>query len=98
MSSFLENFLLELNRPEVLDMSFNKLDDESLYPIIKYLFANTECRLQLLNLEHNLFSNYAKRTIAQAQCLCTNPNLVAKFGPLPLTSQNLKTCFEPRKG
>jgi Ran GTPase-activating protein (RanGAP) involved in mRNA processing and transport len=64
MSGFLESFLCELKSPEVLDLSYNLIGDESLYPIVKYLFANTECRISMLNLEHNLFTNYAKRTLA----------------------------------
>lgn len=72
MTSFLESFLLELNNPILLDLSFNRLNDDCLLPIIKYLFANTECRIHTLNIEHNAFTNYAIRTIAQAQILCSN--------------------------
>jgi len=57
MSAFLESFLLELKSPEVLDLSYNRIGDDSLYPIVKYLFANTECRIHMLNIEHNSLTN-----------------------------------------
>ena len=85
MTIFLEDFLAELEQPEVLDLSYNRLSDECLYPIVKYLFANTESKILMLNVEHNNFTNKANRTIAQAYMYCTNINLKAKFGPLPLT-------------
>ena len=64
MTLFLENFLLELDSPQHLDLSYNRISDESLYPIVKYLLANTECHINILSLEMNSLSNYAKRTIA----------------------------------
>jgi hypothetical protein len=66
LSAFFESFLLDLKSPQILDLSYNRLNDESLYPVVKYLFANTECKIHKLNIEHNQFSNYAKRTMAQA--------------------------------
>lgn len=40
MSFFLEAFLVELKKPLELDLSVNEIDDECLYPIVKYMFAN----------------------------------------------------------
>lgn len=59
MTIFLEDFLAELEQPEVLDLSYNRLSDECLYPIVKYLFANTESKILMLNVEHNNFTNKA---------------------------------------
>ena len=72
MTSFLESFLLELEKPETLDLSCNQIGDDCLYPIVKYLFANWDCHIHNLNLEFNSFSNRAKRTIAQAHIRCPN--------------------------
>ena len=86
MSFFLEMFLVELRKPQELDLSVNEIDDECLYPIVKYMFANHEnSSLISLNLEWNNFSNYAKRTLAVAYSKCPNRNLKCKIGPLPLT-------------
>ena len=40
MVTFLESFLLELDKPETLDLSCNQISDDCLRPIVKYLFAN----------------------------------------------------------
>jgi len=64
MTIFLESFLIELNNPQALDLSYNRINDDCLLPIVKYLFANLDCKIHSLNLEHNLLTNYAKRTIA----------------------------------
>jgi hypothetical protein len=64
MTNFLESFLLDLKNPLVLDLSYNRINDDCLLPIVKYLFANTECKIHMLNIEHNALTNYAKRTIA----------------------------------
>jgi len=86
MSFFLEAFLVELKKPLELDLSVNEIDDECLYPIVKYMFANHgNTTLQSLNLEWNQFSNYCKRTLAVAYSKCPNKNLKCKIGPLPLT-------------
>lgn len=91
MSFFLESFLLELKKPQELDLSMNMIDDECLYPIVKYLFANHESTsLSNLNLEWNNFSNYSKRTLAVAYSKCKNKILKCKIGPLPLTQASLK--------
>ena len=82
---FLENFLLELQSPEQLDLSNNIITDEALYPIVKYLFANRACMIESLNLDNNSFTNYARRTIAQAYLRCSNSKLKLKLGPMPLT-------------
>jgi hypothetical protein len=67
------------------------IDDESLYPIVKYLFANVHSTtLAMVNLEWNNFSNKAKRTLVVAYSKCYNKKLQCKFGPLPLTQATLR--------
>jgi hypothetical protein len=73
---FLESFLIDLTNPQHLDISYNYLEDECLYPIVKYIFANTEAKhLQFVNLEWNNFTNYCKRTIVVAYSKCYNKKL-----------------------
>ncbi len=94
MAFFLEAFLVELKKPQELDLSVNEIDDECLYPIVKYMFANHEnSTLISLNLEWNNFSNYSKRTLAVAYSKCPNKNLKCKIGPLPLTQASLKIAI-----
>ena len=97
MVVFLESFLLELEKPETLDLSCNQISDDCLYPIVKYLFANWDCHLHNLNLEFNQLTNYAKRTIAQAHIRCPNQELKVKYGPLPLTQTNLHIACEQNR-
>ena len=40
MKYFLEAFTLDLHMPTELDLRENEFDDECLYPIIKYFFAD----------------------------------------------------------
>lgn len=94
MVTFLESFLLELDKPETLDLSCNQISDDCLRPIVKYLFANWDCHIHELNLEFNRLSNYAKRTIAQAHIRCPNQALKVQYGPLPLTQANLHVACE----
>ena len=97
MTAFLESFLLELEKPETLDLSCNQLNDDCLYPIVKYLFANWDCHIHNLNVEFNNFTNRAKRTIAQAHIRCPNQQLKVKYGPMPLTQNNLQIACEQNK-
>lgn len=53
---FLQKLFTELDRPKSLDLSFNQLSDECLFPLIKYTFANYECELTELNLDGNRFT------------------------------------------
>ena len=83
--TFLESFLLELREPKKLDLSCNQFTDICLEPFIFYLLANYNCQITSLNLEYNAFTNYAKRTLAQASLLCPNSELKVKYGPMSLT-------------
>ena len=55
VDGFLLKFFTELWRPRRLDLSYNSFTDECLYPVIKYIFANHECKLEHFNLENNLW-------------------------------------------
>ena len=89
MCLFLEEFLCKLHLPKKLDLSSNLISDECSEPLIYYLLANEECHLEELNIEHNVFSHYAKRTFAQAHLRTPNVSLKFKFGPLTLSKANL---------
>ena len=95
MSQFLEVFTVDLNQPHSLDLSSNEIDDECLYPIIKYFFASRSYKPSLtsVNLEWNAFSNKGKRTIVVAYSKCFNRKLQCKFGPLPLTQATFKQAI-----
>ena len=94
MAFFLCKLFTELHRPRLLDLSYNSLTDESLYPIVKYIFANHECRLESLNLEHNLLSPRASRTLLKAHSISPNrENIAFNYGPLPLSLENLRASF-----
>jgi len=91
MTFFLESLLSDLYEAKQLDLSYNMIDDECLYPIIKLLFANQARQpLQLVNLEWNNFSNRGNRTIVVGYSKCYNKKLQCRFGPLPLTQATLK--------
>lgn len=64
LTIFLENFLLELKDPQKLDLSSNQIGDVCLEPFVFYILANHNCTITNLNIEYNMFSNYAKRTFA----------------------------------
>ena len=86
--------MTELEQPQYLDLSDNKLSDESLLPICKYIFANEDCKLLLFNLENNSFTSYGKRTLLKAYSLCPNKQTIQfKCGPLPFTEGTLKHAF-----
>lgn len=53
---FLLKFFTELKHPKTLNLSYNSLTDESLYPLVKYIFANHACKLELFDLENNRLS------------------------------------------
>lgn len=67
----------------------NQIGDCCLESLLFYLIANHNCQITHLNIEYNAFSNFAKRTIAQACLLCPNQALKVHFGPMSLTQQNL---------
>ena len=91
MKYFLESFLNDLFSPLELDLSYNRIKEDSLRPIIEQIFANTKAMaLNLLNLEWNDFSNYSKRTILVAYSRCRNKKLQFKFGPLPMSQATLR--------
>lgn len=90
LEQFLEAFLLELRFPTKLDLSCNQIGDVCLEPIVYYLLANHNCHITNLNIEYNSFSNYSKRTLAQACLLCPNRSLKVKHGPMALTQSNLQ--------
>jgi hypothetical protein len=66
MGFFLSKLFTELQGPRSLDLSYNSLTDECLYPVIKYIFANHECGLRYFNLEHNSLSPRGSRTLLKA--------------------------------
>ena len=89
--SFLNSFLVDLKKPEHLDISYNYIDDDCLYPTVKYLFANHDTfSLKFVNLESTNFSNRAKRTLAVAYKRCPNKKIRTKMGPFPLTQATLQ--------
>ena len=91
---FFTHLLTELDNPQSLDLSDNQFTDESLAPIVKFIFANEECRLQFFNLENNQFSSFGKRTLLKGYSLCANKSsLQFKCGPMPLTEATLKHAF-----
>jgi len=91
---FLYKLFTELQRPRTLDLSYNSLTDECLYPVIKYIFANHECKLEHFNLENNRLSPFASRTVLKAYSISPNRASIAfKFGPLPLSLENLRANF-----
>jgi hypothetical protein len=47
---FLHSMMCELDKPEHLDFSDNYFTDESLFPFIKYVFANEESKLKYFDL------------------------------------------------
>jgi|LauGreDrversion4_2_1035121.scaffolds.fasta_scaffold19953_4 hypothetical protein len=91
--------LTELDKPVHLDLSMNKFTDESIYPFVKYLFANEDCQLNFFSLEHNsLFSNYGKRTLLKAYALSPNKaSIHFRLSPLPCTDSTLKHAFTTSK-
>ena len=88
MDDFLSS-LIDHNNIMQLDLSYNSIEDECLYPIIKHLFAN-ENAPNFANFENNKFTNYGKRTLAVAYSRCVKPQMRAKFGPYPLNKANLQ--------
>lgn len=91
---FLSKFFTEVEQPRSLDLSFNGLTDDSLYPLIKYTLANHECQLQDLNLEHNCFTARGGRTLLKAYSISPKRSSISlKFGPLPLGLENLRAGF-----
>jgi hypothetical protein len=50
---FLMKMCTELYHPKTLDLSYNNLTDACLYPVVKYIFANHENKLETFNLENN---------------------------------------------
>ena len=81
---------MELRNPLKLDLSCNQIGDPCNETLIYYLIANHNCLITSLNLEYNSFSNYAKRTFAQACLLCPNSALKVRHGPISLTETNLQ--------
>lgn len=62
--------------------------------MIKYIFANHECKLGHFNLENNRLSPFASRTVLKAYSISPNRgSIVFKFGPLPLSLENLRAGF-----
>ena len=92
---FLSQMLTELDNPVHLDLSVNKFTDESIYPFVKYIFANEECRLKYFSLEqNNLFSAYGKRTLLKGYSLSPNKAAIHfRLSPLPFTDSTLKHAF-----
>ena len=94
VDGFLLKFFTELWRPRRLDLSYNSFTDECLYPVIKYIFANHECKLEHFNLENNRLSPFASRTVLKAYSISPNrASINFKFGPLPLSLENLRAGF-----
>ena len=87
--------MTDLDNPQHLDLSSNRFTDESLRPIIKYIFANEDCRLMHFNLENNkLLSNQGKRTLLKAYSLAPcKASIMFRCGPLPFTESTLKHAF-----
>lgn len=62
--------------------------------MIKYIFANHECKLEHFNLENNRLSPFASRTVLKAYSISPNrASINFKFGPLPLSLENLRAGF-----
>ena len=68
---FLLKFFSELNKPLVLDLGYNSIADESLHPIVKYVFANRGCQLERFNLTYNRFTPRGSRTLLKAYAMCS---------------------------
>lgn len=92
---FLNAFFTELDCPLHLDLSCNKFTDEAVYPFVKYIMANEECRLTFFSLEGNLMlSNFGKRTLLKAFSLSPHKqSLNFRLGPLPFSESTLKHAF-----
>ena len=92
--------LTELDNPVHLDLSLNKFTDESIYPFVKYIFANEECRLKYFSLEQNqLFSAYGKRTLLKGYALSPNKAAIHfRLSPLPFTDSTLRQAFTQSGG
>ena len=91
---FLCKLFTELQRPCSLDLSYNSLTDECLYPVVKYVFANHECKLESFNLENNRLSPFASRTLLKAYSISPNRGTLGfRYGPLPLGLENLRAGF-----
>lgn len=98
MSFFLSKLFTELHKPRRLDLSFNSLTDECLYPVVKYVFANHGCSLETFNLEHNCFSPRGSRTLLKAYAISpTRTRLAFRYGPVPLSFENLRAGFVTRQ-
>lgn len=91
--------LSELENPMHLDLSLNKFTDESLYPFVKYIFANEDCRLKYFSLDENhLFTSYGKRTLLKAYSLSPNKSAIHfRLSPLPCTDSTIKHAFTVQK-
>jgi len=86
--------LTKLDKPRSLDLSYNTLSDECLYPVVKYIFANHDCPLEVFSLENNRLSPYASRTLLKAQAISPNRDSIQfKYGPIPLGLENLRAGF-----
>jgi len=91
---FLLKLFTELHHPKSLDLSYNTLTDECLYPVVKYIFANYECALDTFNLENNRLSPFASRTLLKAYSISPNRQALAfRYGPLPLGLENLRAGY-----
>jgi hypothetical protein len=91
VDSFLYRFFTELQAPRSLDLSYNRLTDECLYPVVRYVFANHECKLEYFSLENNRLSPFASRTVLKAYAISpSRESMVFRFGPLPLSLENLR--------
>lgn len=94
---FLLKFFSELNKPQVLDLSYNAISDECLHPLVKYIFANKGCQLQRLNLTYNRFTPYGSRTLLKAYAMCSmRDRMKFQYGPVSLTMENLRASTTTR--
>lgn len=84
----------ELNRPKFLDLSYNNLSDDSLYPVVKYIFANHESKLEHFDFSNNRLSPRGSRTLLKAHSISANRDNISFFyGPLPLGFENIRSTF-----
>jgi hypothetical protein len=80
--------------PNSLNLSYNFLTDECLYPVIKYIFANYDCNLKFLNLLNNSISPFGLRTLLKAFALSPHKDEIKfLYGPVPLGISNIFSCF-----
>jgi hypothetical protein len=61
-----------------------------LAPVVKYIFANHESKMEFFNFENNRMSPFANRTIMKAYSLSPSRGFLKfKFGAIPLSIENL---------